>query len=122
LIRQKQLDNEGGTEAPFSGFKIYLSMANTKSAKKEVRKSLRRTERNRAVRSQLKTLFRKLKTFPPEEKEGKKMVVISYISALEKASKRGIVHPNRVNRVKSQWATCLFASEGNSNEAPVVSP
>ncbi len=85
-------------------------MANTKSAKKEVRKTLRRTERNKAIRSTLKTFSKKLKGLQSAKKlEEAKTVAIDYISALDKAAKNNVLHANKVSRIKSQLAECVFA-------------
>jgi len=75
-------------------------MANTKASKKDIRKSARRTERNRVVKTRLKTLRKNalLADAPSAE------TVSEYASALDKAAKRGIIHPNRVNRQKAAMA------------------
>jgi small subunit ribosomal protein S20 len=71
-------------------------MANLKSSKKDIRRIARRTERNAAVSSRLKTLRKKaLGEAAPEQKS-------AYASALDKAVKSGTVHPNKAAREKSK--------------------
>lgn len=72
-------------------------MANLKSSKKDIRRTLRRTARNTAIRSKLKTLRKSVvgENPTPEAKA-------AYASALDKASKNSIVHPNKVAREKAK--------------------
>lgn len=74
-------------------------MANLKSSKKDVRRISRRTARNTATRSKLKTLRKQVvgENPSPEAKA-------AYASALDKASKNNIVHPNKVAREKAKLA------------------
>lgn len=73
-------------------------MANLKSSQKDVRRIARRTERNRAVTSRLKTLRKKAVAEPTDENKA------AYASALDKAAKSNVVHPNKVAREKSKIA------------------
>jgi small subunit ribosomal protein S20 len=73
-------------------------MANLKSSQKDIRRIASRTERNRAVKSRLKTLRKKLVAEPTDENKS------TYASALDKAAKSNIVHPNKVAREKSKIA------------------
>lgn len=73
-------------------------MANLKSSKKDIRRIARRTLRNRAVSSRLKTLRKKLVAEPTEE------IKAAYASAIDKAVKSGVIHPNKANREKSKIA------------------
>lgn len=71
-------------------------MANLKSSKKDIRRISRRTERNAAVKSRLKTLRKKaLGEAPAEDK-------VAYASAIDKAVKSGVVHKNKASREKSK--------------------
>ena len=85
-------------------------MANTKSAIKAARQALRRQERNKTVKSRLKTLSRKLAKLTTESKnEEARAVAVEYISALDKATKSGVVHKNAVARHKSQLSKLVLA-------------
>jgi small subunit ribosomal protein S20 len=71
-------------------------MANLKSSKKDIRRIARRTERNTATSSRLKTLRKKaLGEAAPDDK-------VAYASALDKAVKAGTLHRNKANREKSK--------------------
>ncbi|MFW6354507.1 MAG: 30S ribosomal protein S20, partial [Verrucomicrobiota bacterium] len=67
-------------------------MANLKSSKKDIRRIARRTERNRAVKSRLKTLRKRLVAESSDDNKS------AYAAALDKAAKSGVPHPNKVNR------------------------
>ncbi len=85
-------------------------MANTKSAIKAARQALRRQDRNKTVKSRLKTLSRKLTALTAESKNDEaRAVAVEYISALDKAKKSGVVHKNAVARHKSQLSKLVLA-------------
>ena len=85
-------------------------MANTKSALKYIRKSKLRTLRNRQVKSRLKTLYKKVQVaFASEDKDALASASRDYISALDKAGKTGLVHPNKIARHKSRCALLAIA-------------
>jgi small subunit ribosomal protein S20 len=80
-------------------------MANTKSAIKAARKTARLTVRNKAVKTRLKTLHKKLdaaiKSGKPEDA---KVAAQQYASAMDRATKSGVVHRNAASRAKSHAA------------------
>lgn len=80
-------------------------MANLKSSQKDVRRIERRTERNRAVKSRLKTLRKKVVADPTPENKA------VYTSALDKAAKNNVVHPNKVSREKSKIARSALCAK-----------
>lgn len=73
-------------------------MANLKSSQKDVRRISKRTERNRAVVSRLKTLRKGAVADPSDENKA------AYMSAIDKASKTGVIHSNKADREKSKIA------------------
>ncbi len=77
-------------------------MANIKSSKKDIRRTQRRTEQNRTVRSRIKTLTKGVQD--AKDTDSLKKSGSALTSALDKATKKGIVHPNKVARVKSRLA------------------
>ncbi len=80
-------------------------MANTKSAIKAARKATRLTVRNKAVKTRLKTLHKKLQTAITSGKADEaKSAAIEYASAMDKATKSGVVHKNAAARAKSHAA------------------
>lgn len=71
-------------------------MANIKSAKKRVLVSRLRQERNKANKTALKTVVKKVRTEYSDENY--KTAVI----ALDKAVGKGLIHKNKANRLKSR--------------------
>lgn len=85
-------------------------MANTKSAQKYIRKTRLRTLRNRQIKSRLKTLYKKVQSaFASENKDELVSASKEYISALDKAGKTGLIHPNKIARHKSRCALMISA-------------
>jgi len=76
-------------------------MANTQSAKKRVRASARKRNRNRATRSAVKTLVSRARR-PGEAGGLTSDEVRRAISALDKAAEKGVLHPNNASRRKSR--------------------
>ena len=85
-------------------------MANTKSAIKAARKAVRLTLRNKALKTRLKTLH---KAFEAAVKAGdaavSKKTGASYLSAMDKAVKSGVVHRNAASRAKSHASKYVLA-------------
>ena len=82
-------------------------MANLKSSLKDIRRIARRTERNGATRSKLKTLRKS--TVGATDAETSKL----YTSALDKAVKSGVIHKNKANREKSKIARKALSSKSH---------
>src|SRR5919109_2638223 len=82
---------------------ITVRMANTQSAKKRVRASLRKRNRNRATRSAVKTLVsRSRRPAVPDAVSMTGDEVRRAISAVDKAAEKGVLHPNNASRRKSR--------------------
>lgn len=77
-------------------------MANKKSSKKDIRKTATRTARNRTERSRIKTLSKAVAK--AEDAETVKKSGAALASAVDKAVKRNVVHPNKAARIKSKIA------------------
>jgi small subunit ribosomal protein S20 len=85
-------------------------MANTKSAIKNIRKTAGQTERNRRIKTRLKTLNKKIQAAVESgDKEMAKTEAIAFVSALDKAAKTKIIHANAARRLKSSCAKHIFA-------------
>ena len=89
-------------------------MANTKSAIKAARKSLRNASRNQAVKTRLKTLGKavaaeRLQTGTDAEKT--RAAAIAYSSALDRAVKSKVIHRNSASNHKSQYAKYIFVAK-----------
>ena len=77
-------------------------MANNKSTKKEILRNQTRSLRNRKVVSRIKTLAKNAAASADIESLKKNGAALA--SAMDKAAKSGIVHPNKVARAKSRLA------------------
>ncbi|MFZ9682214.1 MAG: 30S ribosomal protein S20 [Cephaloticoccus sp.] len=83
-------------------------MANTKSAIKAQRKTVRQTDRNKATKTRLKTLHKKLlAAVQGGDSAATKAAASSYVSAMDKAVKSGVVHKNAASRAKARAAKHL---------------
>ena len=83
-------------------------MANTKSAEKNARKNSTRYERNRAVKTKLKTLEKKFQlSLESKDAEQIRESAKTFISALDKAAKSSLVHRNKVARKKASLAKAI---------------
>ncbi len=86
-------------------------MANTKSAVKHVRKTERRTEHNRGIKSRLKTLARAVRRADAAgNKEEAQKMAREFVSALDKAAKSRIIHPNVARRHKASCSHLIFGA------------
>lgn len=83
-------------------------MANTKSAQKNIRKTATRTEQNRQLRTRLKSMAKKVSDLSDNPAEAKDAAV-RYVSYLDKAAKRGIIHANNARRHKASVSKFIFA-------------
>lgn len=77
-------------------------MANIKSAKKRALIAVKRTERNRMVKSSLRTAVRKFSESVGTEAAGDKLS--KAFKALDTAASKGVIHKNTANRKKSRLA------------------
>ena len=83
-------------------------MANTKSAQKRARQTIVRTERNRAEKSRIKTLRKKtLAAIATGDKEVSSKALNDFTSAVDKAAKRNLIHPNKAANLKSKAAKSI---------------
>ncbi len=74
-------------------------MANHPSAEKRNRQRLKRTARNRAVKSSVRTLVKTVRgELSGKNKEGAQKALAIAISALDKAGTKGAVHRKTVSR------------------------
>jgi small subunit ribosomal protein S20 len=75
----------------------------SKSAEKAARAAERKQLRNKAVRSATKThLTRAEKLISSKELEPAQQAVLAATSALDRAAKKGVIHPNTAARRKSR--------------------
>jgi small subunit ribosomal protein S20 len=79
-------------------------MANTRSASKRARQTIRRAQRNRSVRTHLRGMQKRATSLNTQSDA---TAIRSLISAIDKAAKRGIIHKNAANRRKARLRKAL---------------
>jgi small subunit ribosomal protein S20 len=85
-------------------------MANHFSALKRTRQTEKRTVRNRANASQLRTALRNLReSLEKGDKAAASQTYRETVSALDKAIQKGVVHENTASRYKSRLSKRLSA-------------
>ncbi|HEX4486667.1 MAG TPA: 30S ribosomal protein S20 [Terriglobales bacterium] len=85
-------------------------MANHFSALKRARQTTKRTARNRANTSRLRTTLRDLReSLAKGDKASTEAVFRSTVSALDKAVQKGVLHNNTASRYKSRLGARLNA-------------
>ena len=80
-----------------------ITMANTKSASKRARQTVKRSLRNRSVVTRLRTMQKTVRSEQTPNQEQ----IRALISAIDKAAKRGIIHENAANRRKARLNKAL---------------
>ena len=74
-------------------------MANIKSAKKRIQVTLVRTERNKAIRSKVKTAIKKVESaVAANDKQLAKANLKNAIVEITKAASKGVYHKNNASR------------------------
>ena len=74
-------------------------MANIKSAKKRIIVSKTREERNKAIRSGVKTAVKKVyAAIDANDKEAAKAALLNATSVIDKATSKGVYHRNYASR------------------------
>jgi len=86
-------------------------MANTRSAAKQARASLRREAHNKSIKSRLHTLEKKFLAAVADKKAADASAVYRLLSsALDKAAKTQVIHRNNAWRKKSRLSARLKAA------------
>ena len=85
-------------------------MANTLSAAKRARQTIRRTSRNRKTRSSVKSELKGIRAAITAGKKADAGKLLGQVSrVLDKAAKAGTIHKNKANRHKSELASQIAA-------------
>jgi small subunit ribosomal protein S20 len=82
-------------------------MANTRSAAKRARQTLRRAVHNRSVKTHLRRLQKQIRSTPDRSADE----IRAAISAIDRAAKRGIIHRNAANRRKARLNKTLTTAK-----------
>ncbi|HOE90666.1 MAG TPA: 30S ribosomal protein S20 [Candidatus Cloacimonadota bacterium] len=90
-------------------------MPNHKSPAKSLKQDAKRLARNNYVRSTIKTLSKKMHSNISLEEKTELLEKI--YSQLDKAAKKGVIHPRTASRRKSRIAL-YFNKEAEANKAP----
>jgi small subunit ribosomal protein S20 len=98
-------------------------MANTRSSKKDLRRTAKRTIRNKGTRTALKTHVKKIRTAAAAgDGEAARAALVVTSSAIDKALQRGIIHKNSAARRKSRAAKAANKISEVKTEVKVVKP
>ena len=91
-------------------------MANTKSAIKQIRVAERRRQRNRPIRTRVKTALGKalVSIAGNAAAEDTVAAVTEAISQLDRAASKGVIHPNNAARRKSRLMKRLNAARAGA--------
>ena len=83
-------------------------MANIKSAKKRILVTKTRNERNKAIKSAVKTAIKKVDAaVAAKDKEAASAALLAATSAIDKAAKKGVYHKNNASRKVSRLAKAV---------------
>jgi small subunit ribosomal protein S20 len=82
-------------------------MANTRSATKRARQTVKRSLRNRSVVTRLRTMQKQARAAQTPSADQTRAL----ISAIDKAAKRGMIHENAANRRKARLNKALAAAK-----------
>ena len=82
-------------------------MANTKQAKKMIRKIKRRTQYNRWWKSKIKRAISALDKIASQNSSEINKLYANLQKTVDKAAKKGVIHKNKANRIKSKSAKKL---------------
>ena len=82
-------------------------MPNIKSAKKRVKVNATKALRNKAMKSNLKTILKKADAAIAENSADKEAVVKLAVKGLDQAGAKGLLHKNNVARKKSNLVSKL---------------
>lgn len=83
-------------------------MANIKSAKKRILVNRKKAERNKAIRSGVKTAVKKVySAIEAGDKEAAKAALVSASSTIDKAATKGVLHKNASSRKVSRLSKAI---------------
>lgn len=83
-------------------------MANIKSAKKRILVNRTKAERNKAIKSGVKTAIKKVNAaITANDKEAAKEALLAATSAIDKATTKGVYHKNTASRKVSRLAQAV---------------
>lgn len=85
-----------------------LELANHKSALKRIRQTAKRTERNRYIRSTMRTHVRRVReAVESGNKEAAQTELLAAIRKIDKAATKGVIHRKQASRRVSRLQTLV---------------
>src|SRR5947209_14275741 len=97
-------------------------MANTKSAIKRERNAEKRHQRNVAVKSSTRTFVKKARSSIAANPGEAQADIIAAISALDRATKKGVIHRNNASRRKSRLMKAFNVAISTEATTPEAAP
>ena len=83
-------------------------MANIKSAKKRILVNQTKAERNKAIKSSVKTAVKKVRVeIEAQDKEDAKAALLKATTVIDKAASKGVYHKNTASRKVSRLAKAV---------------
>ncbi|MBQ6806871.1 MAG: 30S ribosomal protein S20 [Lachnospiraceae bacterium] len=83
-------------------------MANIKSAKKRILVNRTKADRNKAIKSGVKTSVKKVTAaIAANDKEAAKAALVAATATIDKATKKGVLHKNTASRKVSRLAQAV---------------
>ena len=83
-------------------------MANIKSAKKRILVNQTKAERNKAIKSSVKTAVKKVRVpIEAQDKEAAKAALLNATTVIDKAASKGVYHKNTASRKVSRLAKAV---------------
>ena len=83
-------------------------MANIKSAKKRILVNKTKADRNKAIKSGVKTAIKKVNAaIAANDKEAAKAALLAATSTIDKAASKGVFHKNNASRKVSRLAQAV---------------
>jgi len=94
----------------------------TASARKQMRASVGRTERNKSTRSAIKTRVVRVRRAVAEHAENAAELGLAAIASLDRAANKGILHANNAARRKSRLMKALNSAQAGPGEVAAAKP
>lgn len=83
-------------------------MANIKSAKKRILVNKTKADRNKAIKSSVKTAIKKVRAaIDAQDKEAAKAALVAATAVIDKAATKGVYHKNNAARKVSRLAKAV---------------
>lgn len=85
-------------------------MANIKSAKKRIRRTSRQRERNRTLRSRMRSAIKDLrKTVAAGDADAAREMLPQTLGIVDSTARKGVIHANNAARTKSRLTRAVAA-------------